>query len=309
MIQPFGALEVRDRDTWRRATIHDVLWAELRTRPYPPRFTGLDRTILPSAMETTRFDAERRRDRLKAIERLVTEAIEEHGSIADHPWCFATRPDIQFLDVPDIADAAQRVQSELDQLSVEADKLRELGFPAPAELDGLRTFGAALSSLPVPDGSTDDGVLKRLLVLPGAATELSRIADLLEERKLREAAEQSHRLAEGAVAPTADDIAELCRRAVEAGLADYSLDSIAQGVKATREELARWSKLVGLAECLRDLLGLRDDLTPRILRRAIEAVDLLTSVERPALLARSPSVVDEAARPVLDKAHVRLGTP
>ena len=157
----------------------------------------------------------------------------------------------------------------------------------------------------MPDGSADDGVLKRLLVSPEAATELSRIADLLEERKLWET-EQSYRLAEGAVTPTADDIAEFCRRGVEAGLADYSLDSIAQRAKATREELAQWSKLVGLAECLRDLLGLREDTTPRVLRRAIEAVDLLTSIERPALLARSPSVVDEAARPVLDKAHVRL---
>ena len=70
MIQPFGALEVRDRDTWRRATIHDIFWAELRTRAYLPRFAGLDRTILPSAMETTRFDAERRCGRLAAIERL-----------------------------------------------------------------------------------------------------------------------------------------------------------------------------------------------------------------------------------------------
>ena len=302
---PFSALEVSDRGTWRKATIHDILWAEQRTRAIAPRFSGLDRIFLPNAMETTRFDFERRHDRLAAIEQLVDEAISEYGNLDGHPWAFVTRPDIQVLDVPDIADAAARAQAGLEALSNVLLRFAPLDIQAPVALDNLRAFASTLAALPMPEADTGPGVLRVLMADVGAQPAIQTLANQLEERR-RCVEIRSARLVEGASAPMAEDVQTLTRRAAEAGLPDLTLDQVGGRIRAIRDDLSKWTKVLGLARRLHDLLGLREGITPHVLRRVIEAVDLLADIDRPALLARMPSVVDELAKSTLEKATLQL---
>lgn len=302
---PFSALEVSDRGTWRKATIHDVLWAEQRTRAIAPRFSGLDRILLPNAMETTRFDVERRHDLLAAIERLVDEAISEHGNLDSHPWAFVTRPDIQVLDVPDIADAAARAQADLKALSNVLLRFAPLDIRVPVALDNLRAFASTLAALPMPEAGTGPGVLRVLMADVGAQPAIQALADQLEEWR-RCVENRSTRLVEGASPPAAGDVETLSHRAAAAGLSDLTLDQAGGRVRAIRDDLSKWTEVLELARRLQDSLGLREGTTPRVLRRVIEAVDLLTDIDRPALLARMPSVVDELAKSTLEKAASRL---
>lgn len=306
---PFSALEVRDRGQWRRTTIHDIFWAEQRSRAVSPRFIGVERAFLPNAMETSRFDAERRRDRLTAIERLVREFTETYGSVGQHPWSLVTRPDVQVLDVSDITDVAGKAALRLSALSdLVGDSGASLGgTELPGTLSEMTSFSQSLTELPVPEG-VPDHLLRAALESEERANELMLVAEAIEDRRKESTAHAellSDPSAERSV-PTAeiDEIAEQARRA---GLSDLTLDEIAAKAERSRKELASWKKLVGFARQILDLFGLHGaDASPRVLRRTLDAVGLLASVERPALLSRIPSILDEAAHPILDKAKAKL---
>ena len=176
---PFGALEICDRGKWRRVTIHDLLWTEQHTRSVRPRFAALDRIYFPDAMETSRFDAERRRGGLVAIERLAQEFTNVHGSANHHPWSFVTRPDIQILDVPVVVDTASEAAQKLIALSQCVDQIRTVfgQLNLPATLDGLSSLAHCAVQVPVPNSSVDDRLLKLLLGSPEHDAALHRVVE------------------------------------------------------------------------------------------------------------------------------------
>ncbi|MBF0181520.1 MAG: DUF3320 domain-containing protein [Magnetococcales bacterium] len=302
---PFSALEVSERGTWRRATIYDILWAEQRTRTAAPRFPSLDRVVLPNAMETTRFDVERRRDRLTTIERIVAEVVEQFGGVGSHPWSFVTRPTIQVLDVSEIVDASSLVQESLAHLGKDVGALVTFGVRIPDDLMAIQEFAQNLASLPVLEARADDGVLRLVLDDPSREKAVSAIADNLEDR-IRSLGECNRCFVSGSTTLTPEAAAELACNARALGVADLTLDQLEEKAGQVRIELTRWNKVIDLVNRLLDVFGIRNPPTPRVLRLVGQASDMLARTDRAALLGRLPSVVEETACGVLERAQVRI---
>ncbi|MBF0402173.1 MAG: DUF4011 domain-containing protein [Magnetococcales bacterium] len=302
---PFSTLEVRDRGAWRKATIHDILWAEQRTRATVPHFSGLDRVVLPNAMETTRFDFERRCDRLAAIERIVAETIERFGGVDAHPWSFVIRPTIQVLDIPEIVELSRRVKESIDLLDKAVVSITTFGVRVPGDLLGIKEFSQSIASLPVPEVNADDSVLRLVLDDPSREEAISVLANDLEAR-IQALGERDRRLVSGSATLTAEMAATLVRQAKELGVADMSLEHLAKKTSQVRSELGRWNKVIELAKRLLDVFGIRSAPTPRVLGMVKQAADMLARTQRAALLNRLPSVVEETAHGVLERAHARI---
>ncbi|MBF0182186.1 MAG: DUF4011 domain-containing protein [Magnetococcales bacterium] len=302
---PFSALEVNDRGTWRKATIHDILWAEQRTRATVPRFSGLDRIVLPNAMETTRFDFDRRRDRLSTIERIVVETIEQFGGVDAHPWSFVTRPTIQILDVPEIVDLSRRAKESIDLLNKAVASLAMLGVRVPDDLLSIKEFSQTIASLPVPDVNADESVLRLVLNDPSREKAVSALVSGLEAR-IQALGQRDRRLVSGSTTLTAEMAATLVGQAKELGVADMPLDHLAMKTVQARSELGRWNKIIELAKRLLDVFGIRSPPTPRVLRLVKQAADMLVQTKRVAILWRLPSVVEETACGVLERAQTRI---
>ncbi|MDR3505122.1 MAG: DUF4011 domain-containing protein [Acidocella sp.] len=305
MNRPFSALEVCDRGIWRKMTIHDILWAEQRTRAIIPRFQGLDRVFLADAIVTARFDAERRRDRLLAIEQIVSETIDRFGGVNAHPWSFVTRPSLQVLDVPEVVDAVGRAKSALELLSRAAAPLDALKLQVPETLADLKVFGEMLSSLPLPEPMADDHVLRLILKDPTCEEAVRAIiADLLARTEAL--AERDQLLVSGTTTISKEVAASLANRAKVLGLSDLTLNQIAGKAAQARRELIRLNNVVMLAKSLFSVLGIHGAISPRTLRLAVQATDLIARTERNVLLGRIPSVVEETSHVVLERAHGRL---
>lgn len=302
---PASALEISDRGSWRRATIHDILWAEQRTRADAPRFPSIDRTVLPDAMETTRFDVERRRDRLAAIERIVTETIDKFGGMATHPWSFVTRPTIQVLDIPEIVNACERTSVALDSLADASTPLVATGVAVPDTPAAIKDFASRLTSLPTPQSGAPDTVMFLVLGEPSQEEAISALANDLETR-LQVLAERNKLLVSGTCAISIDAAAALARHAKSLGLGDLTLEQLANKAAQARDELSRWNKVIALAKRLLDVLGIGSAPTARVLGLASQAAALLERTERAALLGRLPSVVEESACAVLERAQFRI---
>ncbi|GAN81990.1 hypothetical protein Aam_135_010 [Acidocella aminolytica 101 = DSM 11237] len=305
MNRPFSALEVCDRGIWRKMTIHDILWAEQRTRAIVPRFQGLDRVFLPDAIVTARFDAERRRDRLLAIEQIVSETIERFGGVNAHPWSFVTRPSLQVLDVPEVVDAVGRAKLTLELLSRATTLLGALKLQVPETLADLRVFGAVLSSLPLPEPMAEDHVVRLILRDPTCEEAVRAvIADLLARTEAL--AERDQLLVSSTTTLSREAAASLASRAKVLGLSDMTLSQIAEKAVQARSELARLNSVVMLAKSLFDALGIQGLISPRTLRLAVQATDLIARTDRNVLLGRIPSVVEETSHVALERAHGRL---
>lgn len=302
---PFSALEVMDRGAWRKATIHDILWGEQRTRTIGPRVPGLDRVVLPDAMQTTRFDVERRRDRLAAIEQIVAEIIDQFGTVEAHPWRFVTRPEIQFLELAEVVDAAEQVASALDHIDEELRRLSALNVRTPDTLIAIKAFAQTLASIPTPEFNAPDDVLRVLLGGPLREEAVSALASDLEDRG-NAIRERDRCLVNGSTTLTSETITALVSKARSLGMAALTMDQLAEKAAQARLELARWSEVIEFAQRLQDVIGIHSALTPRSLRLAVKAADVLAQAERRSLLERQPSVLEEAAQPLLERGYAQI---
>jgi very-short-patch-repair endonuclease len=307
---PFGALEICDRGKWRRATIHDILWAEQRTRSVSPRFPALDRVCLSNAAETSRFDAERRRSALVAIERLAREFITAYGAANLHPWGFVTNLNIQVLDVSEIVDAAREAAEGLRNLEVGASQVQAAfsGQALPSTLAELSFACRRLARPPSLHAHTDDRLLKLMVNSSELEQQLRDIVGTIEEwRRLRNVCTEL--LAEprkgNSIPSEAVNAAVAHARRLNFG--DLTLADIGAKAKQAHRNFQDCKRLVDFARTALDRFDIKDaPVSPRVLKRILEAIDLLSAVERRALLARIPTALEEEAHQVLVAARDQL---
>ena len=306
---PFGALEICDRGKWRRVTIHDLLWTEQHTRSVRPRFAALDRIYFPDAIETSRFDAERRRGCLAAIERLVQEFTNVHGSANHHPWSFVTRPDIQILDVAVVVDTASEAAQKLIALSQCVDQIRTVfgQLNLPATLDGLSSLCQCAVQVPVPKSNVDDRLLKLLLGSPEHDATLQRVMEAIEEwhRQSGLCADLLTNVRGQCIEP--EELNAVVTQARQANLADMTLSEIAGKAKQFRRSSAEIKGFLAFSRAILERFGIEGILvTSRTMKKVLQAIDLLSPIDRDVLLARSPSILNEEVHSVLADASSRL---
>lgn len=310
MTRPFGALEIRTNlGHWRHATVHDLLWAEQRIRSIVPSVRALDGIFFTDCAETNRFDVERRSERLSSIERLFSDFISAFGGPENHPWNFITKSDVSILAVDGIIEATLRATEELSELKIwlEGGSISPL-LPTelPDSLYALSAAAASMAELPTIDLSIIDELLRASVRSATGIQTLEDITSLLEERR-HLSKWISQQGVEGGGLFDQIAVQGLVESARRAEVSAFSGLVIEVRAKAIRSDVANIRKVAEFSIELISSFGF-DGLqaTTKMLRTLLSAIRLVHGVDRNAILNRIPSVLDEAVRPVLERASVRL---
>ncbi len=307
---PFGALEVNDRGCWRRATIHDILWAEQRTRQAQVQIPEIDSVFFSDAMKTNRFVLEHHKQKLLAIEELVLEFTNSYGRLDQHPWSIVSRTNLQVLDLPNIEKAVSSAVLRLDELlktlSFFAGRFDEI--KAPQNLIQLLSFAESLASLPVPDESVNDQLLRTALGSNNNVQEIRGAISILKE--IRKVEHKLSQLFNGPVDNGFiwdEGLAKAIEYARRSGISGRTLSEIEEDLGGIRRKLEKWDKVFAYAKKILSLIGIDTvPVTVTTIRRAIKALEIVSCIDRQILLFRFPAAINETSLPIFEVAKTTI---
>ena len=308
---PFGALDVCDRGVWRPATIYDILWREQRMRSIPFILHGLERIVLSDAILTTRADEARRRDRLMLIERMASGFHGKFGSLENHPWSFVRNLEIQFLDEASIVQMAVAAGDQLARLwELRGGEVQRLcGGLLPVSLFDLLDLSQDLLEIATPSPLVRESLVRAVL---GGGVSSAAIIDVLdafmEKRRLQTTRSELLVDPSGGSFLGADVLRVVVGEAESAGLEAITIAQMKVRADAINCDLDRLDRAVAISRELFEVLGLlQAPICVRTLMPVLDLIELLPALNRRALLARTPSVLDEGAADTLERAKGVLG--
>ena len=308
---PFGALEVCDRGVWRPATIHDILWREQRMRSIPFILDGLERLVLSDAILTTRADEARRRDRLLLIERIAASFHGKFGLLENHPWAFVRNLEIQFLDESYIVHMAVAAGDKLAHLwELRGGALQRLcGGLLPISLLDLLDLSRDLLEIAMPSPLVRESLVRAVL---GGGLSSAAIIDVLdaflEKRRLQKTLPELLVDPNGGPFLGGEVLRVVIGEAESAGLDAITIAQMNVRADAIKCDLERLDRALALSRELFEILGLlQAPICVRTLLPVLDLIELLPALNRRALLARTPSVLDEGAADTLERARSVLG--
>lgn len=300
----FSRLEFLDTGKWRPATIHDILWAEQRTRSEEPAFPALDRLFVADAAEISRFDLDARCQQLQAIENQAAEFQRDFGGHDQHPWSFVARDDVNVLEHSDILDrtvAAKRSFERLDAIQKEAvAQFSELFSGAsPSELESQC---ALVLGYPEPPQPLHDPLFRELFrggISPSEVEQFSAlVAGVREsEEKLQRSLPQN-----GSIEQIAE-LEGLAPIAQKGSLGNVCLAELDGMLLRLNDEVASLGVAVS---CGRELFSAFDipgvALTPENIKRVLRAAELLKSADTRVISYRVAGVMVDTAEIVIQAA-------
>ncbi len=177
----------------------------------------------------------------------------------------------------------------------------------PVTLEGLSNLSERAARIPVPGSSVDDRLLKSLLGTPELGPKLLRLMEAIEQwHHQRGLCAKLVTTPHGQCVHPAQ-LNAVVTQARQANLADTTLADIAAKAKQLRRSSADLKGFVAFSRAILERFGVPSTpITPRTLKKVLQAIDLLSSIDRNTLLARSAAVLDEQVHSVLAEAKNRL---
>ena len=287
--RPFGALD---------KTIHELLWAEQRTRHLDDELPAKLRQVrIKNAQDITESSVDRALEKLRLLEGLYATLVQDFGSPGKHPWNWVSNHELTPFGVEDLIAALKKWRDSVDTLQTELDRGETLLCNcADANIADV---------LPVESESVCAEMLAH------CASALSRGAAEEFCNDVRDFHERLEMLTDHLEEP---------RRTVDDGIA--ILEKAFQQIRILPEEFvplpisqlnpvaanclaraARYDRLVKHGTRLLGNFGI-DNGTSSLtsLRQIFAAADLLSTAERSCLLLREPATTDEMHTEIIQQA-------
>jgi very-short-patch-repair endonuclease len=293
--QPFGSTG---------KTIHDLLWAELRTRNSGQTIPAkIDDVELPVAKVLTAHEA----DALKA--KLLV-AAQAYGNVAsaegvqDHPWRGVGKP-LNYFDrerlirqLGDVEDALAALEPALSEIG------SELGARPASTMGESFALQQSLSHLPAPAPDIELGLYVRL----GDPTAFRLVqtfrSQLLELRESEGTFDAYVDRVDVLLAQRKElqGVLTLATHVAEPDTTLGELNAVAAALHETAENLAR---AIAFGRQLTAAFGVALPLRPDVLNRLLDAAQLAVSLPEDAYRFRQSELSEEAAPSILEAARDR----
>lgn len=303
----FSKLEIMDGGVWRPATVHDVLWAEQRVRINPPAFPALDRLTIEDADSITRFDLDRRNERLKGIEEKATDFRERYGHYRAHPWSFVSRSDINAIEHSEIYELVQEAKNVFDALATSAAAI-SAQFPNLLDTTSIQTVemvADTVANFPPPN-DIETSAFYSLLNSSCSVEDLSSYAELIEDCIVCEA-----KLRKLTTSPDDDasirSLPAIAILADEHSLSDLTLVELDALVLKMQDSLADTEETLSFLSKLFEAFDIREEQSSaETARKLFDAIDLLKATEATFLSNRISTAMSETAGDILRAAKEQV---
>ena len=255
-------------------------------------------------------EVEYSRNILLAVEEASKRALDGWESREEHPWHGVRRTGLSPYDQEELLEEVKAWHDAvLEVTEIFAKVEEETGSPRPDTLAETRTAIETLKQAPMVRSQVDYALMLQIASSNSDVLESIRtVADFCErvkafriiERELQAVVEDPAQSTDHA-----DDIRNAAER-----LNALKTSSDKNGVDGTIGGLLEQAKIIEnydeQAARLFKAFGLKSARTAHAVLRAVVAANLLTCTDREALIYRTPEAVDEAYRPIIQKAQQEL---
>lgn len=292
-------------------SLQQLFWAGTRSRMRAKALelpVELEDIALVGALEFASVELDRRRTALTALEMRTAAFAQTYGAMEKHPCAGICRADLSPFEQQELLRALAGWHTAILALEREARYAEsECGISAPKTAEAAHRLAKALALLPEDADEIATDILPKLKANSALAA-LEKFLVSVQSWNERIDSLSSQFEAPTKCLPRVETVWALdaARRELEVGG-----QAFAGQVGALSELAERYRELARLAErqCaaakrLFELAGVRIALSAPVLSSLLDAVTLLRSTPREILLKRSPALLDEATRPILNRTAI-----
>jgi len=285
-------------------SLHDILWAEQRTRLGHGLPNALDELALAGVKEMTFHDLDELRGRLDILAATYAD-IEASGGLEGHPWRGVGNAGLDFFERERLVNLATRLRGSTAGLLEVLDQLStEVNAALSDHVGDAISVAEALSRLPAPAPDVDVE-LYAALAESSSCQALERFSAhqgewLDASRRLSDAADDPDEVAARETELSA--LADLVRGI---GADETSLGELGNLAVRTEREAARVGRAIDLGRTLAAVLDVDTEMTPKALRALLDSARHAGDLPPHLRPMRHPRLHDEGAKAVLAAGHER----